>query len=517
VKKVRTALAVGSIMTLVLAGVVFAQGVQALPGSGWWTSFQVQNVDSGDATLAYTAYWYEGSTETTTYSQAEEYTIPEGGSLIYNPGQPPNYPTGSRIGFATSDDHLPSGFSGGVVVMSDKQIRAVVSVGNNPNGDVGTSGGSASAFYQGTLDENVGDTLNFPVVKHNYYGQTTSFYIQAAGGDATVDITYYMDDGETYDETGVSIGEGKSYLFDPAAASVPSGQAAGGGSLGSATVEATSGQIAGVVIEHPHSAAPATFALSTKGFAPDDADTKVVAPVLKLEYYNGNTGWQLQNTTGVAATVNVTFTVTAVQPGSDAESHYSEGEQLTTQVTVPANGSYLFSKGKRAEPGNLDDAGMYDGTFAAGVAVSTQDLVATVNEANSKGKIVYSCFGADNATTKIALPLVKEMFYNQTTAVTVQNVGDNSTSVTLQYKTSTTTYSVGPYTIEGGAAMNFFKLSDDDRWDELYGVGDQVDDTTNNAVTITSTSEDIVAIAQESNQGGTFVDVKNYEGFNLQP
>jgi len=512
-KNIRVMLAMIAVLVFVCAISVSGQGPQALPGSGWWTSFQIQNVDpSEQATIVYTAYWIEDSGHDETYEQLGEILIDPNSSVIYNPCLDPNYPSGNRVGF---DPDLPDGFAGAVQISADRPVYAVVSVGNNTTGDCpGEAGGKASAFYQGTTGEAVADLISFPVMKHNYYGQTTSFYIQAAGEDATIDATF-MSGADTWPITGVSIDAGKTYLLDPAAAGVPDG------TLGVLVVEATSGEIAGAVIEHAHAGAPAAFALATRGFGPNDADVKVVAPTNKLDYWGGNTGWQLQNTTAVTATMNVTFTVTGVQPGSDADTAgIAENDEFVVEnVSIPPDGSYLFSKGKGTYQEALrttDDILLASGVFFAGVAVSDQPLVATVNESSGAGKIMYAAFGANNATTKIALPLVKEMFYGQTTATTVQNVGTAPTDVTLTYVGNKGTFDVGPYTLGPGKAMNFFKLCDDTRWSTLYGVGDQPECEANNAVSIVSTAEPIVAVAQESSLTTGALDVKNYEGFNLE-
>jgi hypothetical protein len=498
------------LIALLVLAVAASSTMAALPGSGWWTSFQIQNVGDADATLAYTAYWEVSGGNDNTYSQDGEITLAQDSALIYNPGLEPDYAEGGRrIGFNTTDKHLPSGFAGGVEVSADQPIRAVVQVGNNPAGSVGVTGGRASAFYQGTQGDSVGSTINFPSMKHDYYGQTTSFYIQAAGGDATIDATFTSNTGGSYPLTGISIDAGKTYLLDPAAAGVPAER------LGSLTVNATAGQIAGVVIETPHSANPATFALSTKGFAPEDADNVIVAPTNKLDFYGGNTGWQLLNTSDtVSTTVVVTFTVTNIDTGSSADvAGIEAGDQYRSEIDIGPGESFLFSKGKgtyvSATP--LDGApNMTSGVFFAGLAVSdSAPLVATVNENNGPNRLIYSAFGADSATTEIAAPLVKEDFYGATTGLAVQNVGAASTEVNLTYNCSSGTYNVGAYSIDGGAAMSFINLNSASRWGSVL-----VTEDSQCAVSIESTGEPIVALAQESNPN---VDTKNYEGFNLVP
>ncbi len=507
---------IGSVALAVLAlavtaSMVMAQaGPTALPGGGWWSPFQVQNVGDDTATVTYTAYWVMGGLSDT-YSQDGTIEVEENASVTYNPALAPNYPSGSRIGFDTTDNHLPTGFAGGVELASDQPMRAVVTVNNFESGSMGTEGGRASAYYQSVQEPS--ETLFFPVMKPNYFGQTTVFFIQAAGGDATITAEYTFPGGpETVGP--IDISAGRTYLLDPLAAGVPMG------TLGSLKVVATAGQIAGVVVEAQHNADPGTFALSTKGFGPNDADTTIVVPINKVNYFGAGTGWQLRNTTGTEANVDVTFTVSGVQPGSDADAAGIEvGDEFEVSITVPANDSYLFSQGN----GNYLDAQLVGGTqnlepgvFFAGKAVSTQPLVGSVNEHNGPDRILYSAFGTSSATTKLAAPAVKEAFFNQRTSLNVQNVGTSSTTPSVEYSCSDgNTYSFNSYKAIGpGEAVNFFMLSDPTH--PANGWGEEKVPAGNNcAVTVTAT-ESIVAVAQESIANGT-QDIKNYEGFNLAP
>ena len=396
-----------------------------------------------------------------------------------------------------------------MVVSADQPIRAVVTVNNFQSGAMGVEGGRASAYYQSVQEP--GDLLSFPVMKHNYFGQTTTFYIQAAGEAATINATFTYPGG-SQSMTGINIPAGRTYMLDPLAADVP------GNVLGSLVVEATAGQIAGVIMETQHNVAVGTFAMSTKAFAPTDADVKVVAPTNKTIYFGATTGWQLLNTTDTEATVDVTFTIAGVQAGSKAAvADIAVGDQFEIEITIPANGSYLFSTGlaaganyyKAVEVGGTKT--ITEGLFFSGVAVSTQPLVATVNENNGPNRILYSAFGADGATTKLAAPAVKEAFFNQRTSLNVQNVGDVATTPTAVYNCAGEEYTVAaPAAINPGQAVNFFLLSDVARWGEVKVPAG------NNCAVIVTAGQPIVAVAQESIIGDS-QDIKNYEGFNLTP
>jgi hypothetical protein len=483
-----------------------AQGGVGNAGSGWWTVFQIQNLEASPASLVFVAYGDSNQHN----GNPDNCEIPSLGSLIFNPNRDGNCGSGgNRLGIAAS---FPSSFEGSVVASSNNRISAVVQVGNNTNGSGGVAGGRANAFYQGTGSEATDTKLLFPSAKNNFFGQTTSFYIQAVGDDIDVTATYNMDNNQTYNQT-ISINENESALFDLAGAGVPGGQGVGGGSIGSATFDVTSGggKIAGAVVEYRNGESPAQVALATKGFTTGEFDTTIIAPTTKLDFFGGNTGFQILNTTGQAATVDVTFTVTNIQAGTAADSaaNYNIGDKKTTQITIPANGTYLFSKGRRADPGNLDAAGILPGTFAAAIAVSNQPIVGTINENNGPNRLIYSAFPAGQAKQKLALPLVKEAFFGGTTGVAVQNVSpSNPTDITVTYTDQNgVNRNVGTFTLQGGAAMSFIRLSTN--WSNYSSIGGntQVPGGTNNAVIISSSSEPIVALAQESGN----VDTRNYE------
>lgn len=503
---------ISSALAVLTISSMATNALAALPGGGWWTSFTVQNVDTGTANVAYSAYWQEGQgggAASTVYTQQGSITVTEGSSIIYNPGLAPNYPTGPRVGFSTGDSHLPAGFAGGLELSSDKQMRAVVQVGNNPNGTVGTTGGTASGFYQGVLGSDIGTSLLFPVMKHNYFGQTTNFYIQAAGGPAVISGSMSYSGTTSYFPTNINIAAGKTYLVDPAALGVPAA------ALGVFNVSAVSGQIAGSVIEAQHSATVATFALSTKGFAPSEFDTTIFIPTNKLLFFGGSTGLQIQNTTGTAATAVVTFTVTNVAAGTPAATAgIAPGMTYVANVNIPANGFYLFSRGNgnyiNASTSITTAPALADGVFFTGVAVASQPIVATVNEANGARRLVYSTFPASRATTKIAAPLVKEDFANATTGLTVQNVGTASTNITAEYICGASTYNLGPFAVAAGAGFALNDLNNATRWGS-----ELVPSNSNCAVTVTSDGQPIVGLPQESTTNG--VDFRNYEAFNLAP
>lgn len=497
-KKVFVVLSFTIISAILLTGAVAA----ALPGAGWWTFYQVQNVGTVDGTLTMQAY---DSASTTIYD-SDTFTFSPGEALAYNPGLPPTYPTGDRIGFTTD---LPAGFEGSVVLSSSVPVVAIAQLGNNTTGSVGV-GGTASSFYQGVGADITDTQLNFPTVKHNFYGQTTTFYVQAAGAEADVEITYKMGDGMTYTDN-ATISANQMVMFDPLAAGIPAGNTQA--SLGSASVVSTTGNIAGVVVEAPHTGSPAAFVLAARGLTADDTDTVLIAPTIKNNFYGGTTGFSVQNTGSADAKVVIELTVT------NATNPSLIGQVYTDSEVIPAGGSTVFS------PPRDNLGGLPTGTFAAATVESVDDetydpqfLAGTVNEANNMGKAVYAAFAKASATTKVGLPMVKEMFFNNTTGVAVVNVGDAPTKFYASYTDQNgvlrefeTVDAIAP-----GAAVSFFKVftNPDGKFTGLSNFGDL--EGTKNSVSISSDGvQPIVALAQESDQYSMdgVLDVKNYEGF----
>jgi len=501
-KKVYVVLSLIVLSALLITGIAKAE----LPGTGWWTFYQVQNVGTGDGILSMQAY---DSASSTVYD-SDAFTFSPGEALAFHPGLAPTYPSGDRIGF-TSD--LPGGFEGSVVLSSSVPVVAIAQLGNNTSGSIG-AGGKATSFYQGVGSAFTDTQLNFPTVKHNFYGQTTTFYVQAAGASADVTITYTMGDSSTYTDT-ASIGANQMVMFDPLVAEIPEGNTPA--SLGSASVVSISGDIAGVVVESPHTGSLAPFVLATRGLTAADTDSTLIAPTMKNSFYGGTTGLSVQNTGSSDALVEIRLIV------SNATNPAIIGNLYTDTEVVPAGEQTVFSPYRRDNLGNL--GGMPTGSVASAVVESIDDatydpqpLAGTVNESNNMGKATYAAFAQSGASTVVGAPLVKEMFYNGTTSAMVVNAGSAPTKFYASYvdqngvvREFETTDAVDP-----GAAVSFYKVYTNPGG-KFTGLPDfSVLEGTKNSVTFTSDGvQHIVVLAQESDQfaGDGLIDIKNYEGF----
>ncbi len=503
------------VMTTIVGG-AFAQST--LPGTGWWTAFQVANVSTsttGNVTMS--AYSTTDATVADTNSQSFAFDTNRQ-AFLFHPGLASNYSTGgTNIGFSSP---LATGFVGSAVVSSDVDVRAVLQIGNNPIGTAGISGGRANAFSQGLDASKTGATMFFPLMKNAVGSQTTLYSVQAIGADANVTITYRYGTSTKTDTH--LIKANRQYTFSPAAAAVPNG------SVGSATVTTnTSGAtLASTVVEYNSASVPASIALSTRGFVASDAGAKLSAPIWKKGFVGGNSGFSVQNIGTSSATVDAEFTIVGVQGATG----WVVGDKfVVNNVAIPSNESTIFgfyniqsfNPTKNGNPVTIPDG------LLAAVTVTAQgsggQLVGVVNESNNTGKAAYQAFA--NGGTNLSLPIVKEMFpaaSPNTTAISVQNVGGVATNITITYQGTGGNRVYTYNNLQPGRSVTSFKCGSTPAGstDCVLFTGQAPTSGTLYSVTITSSAAPVIAIAQETDQRAisstSKIDVKNYEGFIIQ-
>ncbi len=503
------------VVVLLLGVTAFSVAAQAPTGTGWWVGFTVQNTHASAINLSAEALWVTGGSPTT-YNSAVN--IPTTYAVTFHPGFAGTCgavaDNGCRIAF---NQDLPAGFEGSVVLSSDGPAVAIAQVNNNSSGTVGAPGGNARGGYQGTAGVIAANDLFFPNVKNNFGGQTTAFFVQAAGQNANVTITYTMNDGNVYQET-ASITANRMYVFLPSAAtpSVPScGGATNDTCLGGAKVTSNA-PVAGTVVEFQEGVTVAEFVLSTRGVTPSDLGTTIVAPTMKNDFFGGTTGASVFNADPTdTATVDLTFTVTGVESGCSV----SPGEVRNTTITVPPLASTVVS------PFRNNIAGLPACTFFAMTAESnTGELIAvTVNESRTSGgdtfKAVYTGFNTANASSTVFFPLEKEDFFGNTTGLALVNASASaSTQINVVYSGATGTHSLTTISLGPGEAVSLrqvYKGVDPTKF-TLDGGSTLPQANNKYAVTATATngSAVIVGLAQEASVASPFLDVFNLEGFS---
>jgi len=458
-----------------LAAVSLAAAQTGIPGTGWTTGMQFQNVGDGDAAVRLYLYSPQGSP-----IDCGGQTAPPGGSVNY---------------LIETHCVLPGVFGGSAVVESNQPLQGIVHVNN---AGVGQAGG----IYTGTTLEEVATTLLFPLVKHNHSGRTTSFHIQNAGVSAVNLTATFRVNGATYTKSFNGVPVGAMVVVSPADAGVP----AGNGQVGSLTVSGN-GPMAGTSLEHQHAAAVAQNLQASKAFTVADYANKVYCPLFRNAHSNGQqtTGAQVQNVGNSAQTVTLTYTprdggntvtrTANVQPGASATFY-------APQIGIPAGS-------------------------VGSVTISGQgDIVAVVNDQGfDRGQqraTTYACFPAHQATARVVLPLYKEYWVGNMTGIQIQNVSGNGTAadirITYMATNNSNRVTLAPAApVVDGGSVTFFGISDriSPAGFKVISGNPEAMDSSFGSVIIESNTP-IVAMVNESGYGPNArnQDSKNYEGFN---
>lgn len=478
------------LILLFVGATMVAADTNALPGSGWTSGQQVQNIGDSDATVVLTAYNQNGDS----YDCGSQSLAP-GGSYTYLP----------------DNDCLtmPAGFLGSAVVSADGPIAAVVNVNNKP------ANGAASGQYTGTSGNDVTTTLNFPLAKSDHSGRTTTFYIQNASNNSNDITAEFVINGTTYIKEFDSVPPNAMVVLTPSDAGVPTGT----GNFGGLTVTGTQ-PLAGSSLEYPTSDALPPNLQASRGFTPGDYDTDLYCPLVRNAYGGKKvtSGLQVQNVGSTTETIQVTYAVVSGPSGAGTVI----GPISVSNVAPGASANFLQSNDLQA--GDLASATV---TTASGNGL----LAAVVNEkataSDPQRLTTYACFSGSLATSTISLPLVKEDFGGSvvnTTGVQVQNVGTTATTVTLTYSWSDATGSNSGVvsfthtdTIAPGASKTFYRVANGgtSSLQVITGSLSTLNKTNSGVVVTSNNGQPVVAIGNESSLTGNLQDTKNYEGFNL--
>jgi hypothetical protein len=409
---------------------------------------------------------------------------------------------------------LPGNFSGSMVVSSDQPVVAIGQITNfqNTGFGVGVAGGYASEQYRGSPANS--STISYPTVKSSFGGKTTIFTVQAAGADVTATATIVTSDGVSHTRS-LSIPANRSVTVGPSDGFSPAIATSGCGSdpntspcFGSLVVVGNN-NIAGVALEYVDGQSPATRVQAASMFGTEDVGDTILCPTIKNDFAGNHrtTGVTVANTSNAA--INVTGEFTVAQGATAAGTKFTQGP-----VSIPAGKSYVF--------GALNNTvgGLPAGNLAAAkFTASASAIVAVTAETNISGSPVkqttYTCFNPANATAKIAAPVVKESYGNNSTGITVQNANTsgavtvNATYACTNVNGQANTFGpVASTSLNPGEGFTFFNPA-------------AVQDGNLCAVTLDGGGANkIVAIINESSDffPGTpqfNLNTKNYEGFNL--
>lgn len=466
-------------LVLLLASVSLVAAQSNLPGSGWKSGQQIQNIGNGNAQIVFTAY--------------------DGTGADFDCGSK-SAPPGGSVNFLTDVDctTVPAGFVGSAVVSADQPIAAIVNVNNRGIG-------SASGQYRGTDGSDVATTIAFPLVKNNFGGRTTTFYVQNASTSPNNISAVYSVGGSTFNTSFPNVPANAMVIFIPVDANVPAG------GVGSLTVTGTQ-PLAGTSLEHEAAASVAQNLQASKAFTPNDYDATAYCPLIR-NGHTGNeqtTGIQAQNVGNSAQTISVDYAYSvnggALQTKTVTSPSLQPGASFTFFGADAANGIPVGGLGSATVSG--------DGGGNIAVIVNDRGFKST----NPNRVTAYSCFPASSASNNVLLPLYKELFGGNTTGIQVQNVGGSGATCDVTYTPTGGGAAVvlsHSSPIAPGSSITFFNASSPSGGITVVSGNAASLNNSFGGVSI-ECNQPAVAIGNESSfaPGASLQDTKNYEGFN---
>lgn len=461
---------------MVSVGLVAAQ--KQLPGSGWLSGQQIQNIGTEQATITFTAY------------------NTSGGPI--NCGGPKTAPAGAGVNVSTRDCDVTGPFTGSAVVSSDQPIAAVVNVANNPTG-------AAGGMYRGTDGSQVNTVISFPLVKANFNGRSTTLYLQNASANAnTITVVFTPRNGSPLQKQYPNVPPNAMVVASPFDTAFPDDQ------FGSAVATGT-GPLAGTALEHQTTATVADNLAAYTGFTEAGYDDVVYCPLVRNNHSGAlqTTGIDVQNVSGSAQKIKVTYTyqVNGV-PGT---------KTVESPDPVANNASFNFYalNAQLGIPTGALGAAKVEGSSGGNVAAIVTD---TSLGRQPRRITAYACFPASQASTKIAMPQYKEFFNGNTSGINVQNVGTSPATITIVYTATNNNGASATFrntqTLAPMALFPFYGVSNSPNVTVVSGNRAALEGSYGSAI-ITS-DQPIVATQNESPDGRRPLqqDAKMYEGFN---
>lgn len=475
------------ILTVVLAllvGVSLVSAQSKLPGSGWWSGQQIQNVGSGTATINFTTYDANGN------------GVPC--------GNPKTAGVGASANFLTTDcNNIATPFVGSAVVSADQPIAAIVNVVNMP---VGRAGG----MYRGTDGSDVATEIAFPLMKNTFFGRSTALYIQnASNSNNDINVTVRIG-ANTYTKSFAGVKPYAMVVVSPGdtTPAMPANQ------YGSAKVTGTQ-PLAGTALEFQAGVATGNNLHAYTAFTPQDFAPKAYCPLIRSNFVNLNTGVQVQNVGAAAQQVRITYSFRINGQGAVQT-------ETVTKGPVAPNEAVTFSTWTEIPAGGVGSA-VVEGLGGGNIAVIVNDETFNLNP---NRVTAYSCF-PDTASTKtdeIAIPLYKEFYLGDTAGIQIQNVGGAAANnITVTYFPNgggTPVVFKNSNPIPANASFNLYRVSS-----PVGGVqvvsGNPASLLNGFGGVVVNSDQPVVAIVNEepgftagANSPASNQDAKLYEGFN---
>ena len=468
------------VLALTISAVLVAAQNQ-LPGSGWLSGQQIQNVGTGPATIVFTAYDTAG-----------------------NPSPCGSKPAaaGAGVNFSTNECQVGPGFVGSAVVSAEQPIAAVVNVANNPTGPAG-------GMYRGTDGSQVNKVIAFPLVKANFNNRTTTLYLQnASTGPTTIDVQFKMRNGQTYNKQYPNVPVNAMVVVSPADANIPAQQ------FGGATATASgSGVLAGTALEHQTTAQVAENLAAYTGFTEANYDSTAYCPLVRNGHSGAlqTTGIDVQNVSAAAQKIKVTYTY-RIGNGPTQTKVVESADAVAPGVSF----NFYAQNGTYGMPVGALGAAKVEGSGGGDVAAIVTD---TGLGRTPRRITAYACFPASVASAKVAMPQYKEFFNGNTSGINVQNVGNADATITIVYTATNNGGATATFRntvpLAPGALFPFYGVSGSPASVTVVSGNAAALNGSFGSAIITST-QPIVATQNESPDGSRPLqqDAKMYEGFN---
>ncbi len=357
---------------------------------------------------SYTSCFQLQNLESTTASVTIQYYAQGNGTPVASPSDTIN---GNSSKTYCPLSAVSSGFNGSVVVQSTTPLAAITNVSGNSS--FGTYNASYSGFTGGSSQ------AFLPLLFKGNFGYNTFFNVQNVDSSKTATVSVAYSDGTSAGP--VNIGPGQSFTFDQAKETHSQAVFAG-------TVTSTGGSPANIVatvLEVGPNNQPMNFAYN--GFTSTSNKTPVM-PLVQANNFGFTSGIQIQNTSGSATSVTVTY------------SPSTSGTACTQTKSIPGNSSETFALTAWASNDANSDNNCTNGqTFVGSARVTTNSgnagLNAIVNQHNfstNKGAS-YGAFDPSAGSKTVVMPLIMDRNFGYFTGFNIQNVGSSATSVNCTF------------------------------------------------------------------------------------
>lgn len=472
--------------------------LQELPGSGWWSGEQIQNVGSVTATVQGVAYAMDSTDE---FDLNQSFTVGAGNSFTILPS---SFNGANFVGM--------DGKAGAAVVSADQPLVAVVNVTNREVGNLaGVSGGFAAGTYEGADQSKVASQLNFPSFKKEYNGKDTTHYVQNTGTTATDITAQFIYNGNTETAVFNAVAPNNSIAIVPPSA-IPAG------TLGSLVVTNSEGNnLAGVATEYETGVSVATSLKASTAYVASDFDDVVYVPAYKKDYFQRTSALLIQSDAAVSGVM--TFTCVDVDT-NDSDTQCTLGQAYTASYTIGDAGGSQTAFAYDAIVTDLPE-----GLYGVEITSSGGNVVVSLDETGFSGGSDFSIpspnrdttsagIPASKASAKWSCPSVKEVFANNSSAPVIYSIGESAATVNATYVNADGTFTLENQQAESGPSLVLFDVAlNTADWANNNGIATG----TNNSVTIQA-DQPVVVIVNENvhyTVSGFQQDAKQYNCFPI--